>query len=244
VKLVNPARWQTVKLLRQRHDSPSMRPWEWARLACGIWLAAELRWMNGPDWYAQETDDEIQLGESITLGFDGARYHDATALVACRLSDGLIQLLEVWESPGGAEEWEVPEGAVDAAIARAMDDYKVVRGYFDPPLWQSEIESWSRDYGEDAVARYWTNRSRFMAAVERFRTDHNAGKIQHSADEQLTAHVLSAQLKEVRGGFQLVKGRAWDDFIDAAVASVLAYEARQDAIAGGFGSERKGYAFM
>jgi hypothetical protein len=27
----------TTKLLRERRDSPSMTPWQWARFACGVW---------------------------------------------------------------------------------------------------------------------------------------------------------------------------------------------------------------
>jgi phage terminase large subunit-like protein len=243
VKQVNPASWQSIDLLSQRHNSPSMMSWQWARLACGIWLSADMRWMDAAAWYEHELEQPFAPGERITLGFDGSRYSDSTALVACRISDGAIELLDVWEHPGGGAEWEVPGGAVEAAIARAMDDYKVVRGYFDPPLWQSEIEAWARMWGEDPVTKYWTNRARFMAAIERFRTDHASGKIDHVVDERLTAHMLAAQLREARGGYILAKGRAWNDRIDAAISSVLAYEARNDAIAGGM-DENKGYAFL
>ena len=38
-------------------------------------------------------------GDKITLGFDGSRTGDATALVACRVEDGLVQLLDCWEAP-------------------------------------------------------------------------------------------------------------------------------------------------
>ena len=244
VKQVNPASWQTRKLLAQRHGSPSTMTWQWARLACGIWLSADLRWMEASDWFENEVSEEIELGDAVALGFDGSRYHDATALVACRIEDGKLQLLDVWESPGGAGEWEVPEGAVDAAIARAMDDYKVVRGYFDPPLWQSEIDAWAREYGEAAAMRYWTNRSRFMNAVERFRTDHASGRIKHVGDERLTKHILAAQLREVRNGYVLTKGRKWDEMIDAAIASVLAWEARTDHLIEADPERKTGYAFL
>jgi hypothetical protein len=33
VKQANPASWQTPELLRERHDSPSMLSWQWARFA-------------------------------------------------------------------------------------------------------------------------------------------------------------------------------------------------------------------
>ncbi len=113
-----------------------------------------------------------------------------------------------------------------------METYDVVRGYLDPPLWQTEIDSWSREYGDPAIIRYPTNRARFMAAVERFRTDLIEGKLRHTGDERLTRHVLAAQVREARGGYWLDKTV---DKIDAAIAAVLAYEARCDALAAGYG---------
>ena len=243
VKQVNPATWQTTAKLAQAHDSPSTLPWEWRRFVCGIWTGAEGAWLKPEEWReAQSEEEKLEPGEMVTLGFDGARYGDATALVACRVSDGLLVPLGIWEAPKGVSSWEVPAGEVDALLAEVMEEYAVIRGYFDPPLWQSEIDSWARDYGEPAVTRYPTNRSRFMAAVERFRTDLLSGVISHSGDEALTRHVLNAQMREVRGGYWLEKG-ATAEKIDAAVASVLAYEARCDAIAAN-DADRGEFAFL
>jgi phage terminase large subunit-like protein len=232
VKQVNPLSTHTLDELRERHDSPSTMPWQWARLTCGVWAAGEDWWLVPDDWHAAAVDEQIRPGERITLGFDGSRFSDATALVACRLEDGLLQPLGVWEHPGGRGnvEWEVPAGEVDAAIAEAMETYKVVRGYFDPPLWQTEIDKWAREFGEKAVMRYYTNRTRFMGAVERFRTDLAAGKQKHVGDERLTRHAISAQIRQSRGGYLLMKGAR--EKIDAAIAAVLAYEARSDQLAG------------
>jgi phage terminase large subunit-like protein len=244
VKQVNPASWQTEEVLRQRHDSPSMLPWQWARFACGIWVAAEEYWLDAALWHEGETLESLLPGDRVALGFDGSRFGDATALCACRLSDGLVQLLDVWQAPDKApDDWEVPAGEVDAALADAMSTYKVVRGYFDPPLWQSEIDEWAREYGETAVMRFHTNRSRMMGAVERFRTDVNANKIPHVYDERLTSHVLSAQMREARSGYWLTKTRAGNVKIDAAIAAVLAYEARCDAVASGAGSTGAVWSF-
>jgi len=230
VKRVNPASWQTLAQLQQRHDSPSMLPWQWARFACGIWAGAEAWWMAADVWAEAEVEAALEPGDRIAIGFDGSRYGDATALVACRLSDALLVPLGVWESEGA--DWEVPTGEVDRAIADAFETYAVVRGYFDPPLWQSEIDAWSREYGEAVVLRYSTARSRMQQATERFRTDLVAGKLSHVGDAVLTAHVLNAQMRETRGGYWLAKARpSSDEKIDAAVAGVLAYEARADALA-------------
>ena len=240
VKRVNPASWQTLAILRERHASPSMLPWQWARFACGVWVGAEAWWTSGEVWAEAERDEVLAEGERITIGFDGSRMGDATALIACRLADGLLVPLGVWEAPAEGVEWEVPAGSVDQVMAETFERYRVVRGYFDPPLWQSEIDAWAREFGEAVVMRYATNRGRMMAATERFRTDLIAGKVTHVGDPTMTAHVLNAQMRETRGGYWLTKSRpASPDKIDAAVAAVLAYEARADALASGDAEERK-----
>jgi phage terminase large subunit-like protein len=239
VKKVNPASWQTIERLAQRHDSPSMLPWQWARFACGIWIGAEAYWLKAEVWAAAAMPVTLAAGDTVCLGFDGSRYHDATALVACRLEDGLIEPLALWERPArlpAAAEWEVDGDEVDAAIADAFETYRVERMYADPPLWQTEIDEWARSYGDQVVIRFPTNRtSRMMPAVERFRTDVVAGAIPHTADPDLTRHVLNAQIREARGGYYLEKGKtAAAGYIDMAVAAVLAYGARCDLLASGW----------
>lgn len=232
VKRANPSSWQTLELLQERHDSPSTLPWQWARFACGLWVSGDAWWIGSADW--QECESELRLvdGDRIAIGFDGSRRGDATALIACRLDDGLVQPLAVFE-PTGSPEWEVPAGEVDRAIANAFERYAVVRGYFDPPLWQSEVDAWAREYGEGVVLRYSTARSRMMQATERFRTDVVASRLKHVGDDVLSRHVLACQMREVRDGYWLQKSSttALDAKIDAAVAAVLAYEARADALA-------------
>ena len=243
VKTVNPLESNTLAKLRQRHDSPSTLPWQWARFACGIWMAADQWWLSPAVWTEHEALEPLAAGDRITLGFDGSRFHDATAIVGCRIEDGQLELLGLWESPRGAKEWEVPAGEVDARLSEVMETYDVVRGYFDPPLWQSEIDAWAHEWGEKVVLRFWTNRSRMMQAAERFRTDLVDGKIEHTGDEDLTRHVTNTQLREVRGGYLLTKGRGEMEANDAAIASVLAYEARCDLLTAN-DADRREYAFL
>jgi hypothetical protein len=235
VKLANPASWQTERALSARHDSPSMLPWQWARFACGVWTSSEAWWISAEDWHELEVRERIAPGEQITVGFDGSRVGDSTALVACRLSDGLVELLGVWEAPADLPHWEVPANEVDALLAEVMERFRVVAGYFDPPLWRSEIDSWAREYGDRAVQRYETANSRMTGAVERFRTDVATGSVHHAGDVTLTRHILNVQTRERRGGgYWLSKDRSGSSHkIDAAVAAVLAYEARAQVYAKG-----------
>ena len=120
-------------------------------------------------------------------------------------------------------------------LSDAMERYRVVRGYLDPPLWRSEIEAWARVYGDNAVRKFDTTKVRMVGAVERFRTDVTARTLKYAGSEVLTRHVLNAQVKEARGGgYWLSKDRPGSGHkIDAAIAAVLAYEARADALAAG-----------
>jgi phage terminase large subunit-like protein len=240
VKLANPASWQTLAALRARHDSPSMLPWQWARFACGIWVGSEAWWIEAEDWNELVSEERLRDGDQVALGFDGSRVGDATALVACRVSDGLLQPLRVWEAPEDLPRWEVPQNEVDAAVADAMERYRIMRGKFDPPLWRSEIDRWAREYGDKAVERYETSKSRMFGAVERFRTDVATARLKHTGDATFTRHVLNVQTRETRGGgYVLTKDRPGSPHkIDAAVAGVLAYEARAEVVATGSNRSR------
>jgi hypothetical protein len=230
VKGANPASWQTVEQLQRRHDSPSMLPHQWLRFACGIWASAEAYWLRGEDWQACAVADRLNDGDRITLGFDGSRVLDSTALIACRMDDGLIQPLAIWDAPG--EGREIPGGEIDAAVADAMSRYRVQRGYWDPPLFQTELDGWAREFGEQAVMKFPTNRARAAMANERFRTDTLARRVRHTGDRKLAAHIVAAQTREGRTGlYWLAKSRPTSpDHIDGAVASVLAWEARCDEL--------------
>lgn len=212
-----------------------MLDWQWARFACGVWVAAEEWWVSGEEWHALASAERLVDGDMITLGFDGSRTGDATGLVACRVDDGLVQLLAAWEAPESGVPWEVPTDSVDAAVADAMERYRVVRGYFDPPLWRSEIEGWAREFGDTVVRKFDTTKVRMVGAVERFRTDVTARNLHYAGNEVLTRHVLNCQVREARGGgYWLSKERPGSpQKIDCAIAAVLAYEARADALASG-----------
>jgi hypothetical protein len=211
-----------------------MLPWQWARFACGLWASSEGWWVSGEDWHELAVEEHLVPGDKIAVGFDGSRVGDSTALVGCRISDGLLELLGVWEAPADLPRWEVPANEVDALLAEVMERYTVVRGFFDPPLWRSEIDGWAREFGDKAVAKYETSQSKMMGAVERFRTDVAAGTLRHSGDVTLTRHVLNVQTREARGGYWLAKDRPGSPHkIDAAIAAVLAYEARAQVFAKG-----------
>lgn len=183
-------------------------------------------------------------GESITIGFDGSLRDDSTALVACRVEDGHLWLLGIWECPAdeaAAAEWEVPVTEVDAKVAEVFRTYKVERMYADPAYWQDIVGRWASEFGEKTVMEWWTNRDRAMAAaLERFHTAATTGQLSHDGGEVLARHVGNAKKKETRSGTLIRKDRPGSPRkIDAAVCAVLAYEARGDVIAAGWSAKKK-----
>jgi len=206
-----------------------------------FWLnqvfAAADQWMDPDEWRAcAATGSRVAEREAIVLGFDGSDTQDATALVGCRISDGHLFTVAVWEQPPGATaEWRVPRDDVDQTVGEAMRYYNVVRLYCDPYLWETFVEQWAARHGDQIVARWLTNRRRQMAyALSRMRTAVRAGQVTHDGSEPLTRHVLNARRWDRPEGTLIRKEHPKSaNKIDGAIAAALAFEARADAVAAG-----------
>lgn len=181
----------------------------------------------------------------ITLGFDGARFHDATALVATEIESGYQWVAGLWECPFGQTDWEIPVEEVDATLDDIFQRYQVWRMYADPPYWETWLAHWAGKYGDKRVIEWWTNKPKILYALKAFVTAIQAGEIKHSGDEDLARHIGNAYKSYVpqrdedgRQLWRIYKERADSPFkIDAAMAAVLSWEARQDAVAAGIGGE-------
>jgi len=208
-------------------------------------------WLDSAEWAAcakpleSFADDEL-----VTLGFDGSVREDATALVVCRVSDGHLALVDVagrvgcWERPRDAgPDWQVDREEVDAFVQVAMERWRVLGFYVDPPHWSDYVDRWASAYGPRMRVRasaarpleWWTNRPKAMvAALERFHTAVRGRELSHDGGATFTRHVLNARRRVSPAGVLISKehpGSARK--IDCAMAAVLAYECRADAVAAG-----------
>src|SRR3546814_1360871 len=69
--------------------------------------------------------------------------------------------------------------------------YDVVRMYADPPYWETEIDDWVDEFGEERVIRWHTRRIVQMhAACERLKTDviKRDGTFRHDGCELTQSH--------------------------------------------------------
>lgn len=210
-------------------------------------------WMTTPEWERIGPKDgevlALQPKDKITLGFDGSQKRapgsvlaDASALVACRVSDGLIVPLLIDEQPEGpaGEGWQVDfEGFLDA-VDNAFETYDVVGFFADPPLWQETITNWENLYGDrlpikaakTAIA-WWTNRDVVMGrAIDAFEGAVKDQDIRQAGDPTLTRHVLNARRKPRGMNMRIVKENpSSNNKIDGAIAAVLAHAARAAYVA-------------
>lgn len=194
------------------------------------------------DLYARP-EELLAAGEQICLGFDGSKYNDATSLVACRMSDGRLFQLRTWERPVDADrDWKVPSVEVDQIVTAAFGAYHVGYLYADPWRWQDYLDVWAARWPKRVVEFATNSEQRMDRAIERFVTAFGSGAITHDGTDTLTAHVKSAVIvkgarKKARPGsddlathYMKLAKRTDRSWIDGAVASVLAYEARGQAI--------------
>ncbi len=237
------AGWMDLRRLLAEIRDPHADPADSARYWLNQLVASSDQWLPAQAWaLCARPGEQVEAGDRIAVGFDGSRFDDSTALVGCRLSDGHLFMVGLWEKPDGraGDGWEVPREEVDAAMHAAMSEHAVVRCYADPPFWQAEVDAWAREWPE-AVVAWWTQRDAQMSrALERFHTDAIAGVLTHDGDPALARHVANARKRKTRAGVGIRKDRQRSPHkIDAAVAAVLAYEARADALAAGLDKPKR-----
>lgn len=213
-------------------------------------------WLTEYEWAARKDLDKVLADRDVvTLGFDGSRKRargvtDATALIGCRVSDGHMFEVRVWEQPPGQADWQVPTTEVEAEVRKAFKEYRVVGFYADPAKWETYVANWEATYGAQLAAKatlqhpiqWWMTGGRsnlVTQALEKFESAVLDGEMTHDGSSALTRHVLNARRIFKRTGVQIAKPNPDSPLkIDAAVAGVLAWQARVDALAKGVTDEK------
>ena len=237
------AEWSDIDGIVEQWDDPTADRAYLERVWLNRLVRASDRAFDALRWAELASEHEIAPGALVTLGFDGARTRDATALVACEVKTGLLQILALWERPENApEDWEVPVAEVDAAVDAAFKRFRVWRMYADPPYWEQPVADWAGRYGDKTVIFWYTNRYRQMSlAVQAFDHAVSAAELSHTADARLTRHIGNAYRRlmafrddQDRPLWIIQKERPDSPFkIDAAMAAILAWEARRHAVTAG-----------
>lgn len=191
-------------------------------------VAAEDAWADPLQWDAIAAPDQLVLpDEPIVAFFDGSKSDDTTGLVACRLSDGHVFVIDSWSKPPGerGKDWIVPRAKVDETVTSMFESYRVHAFFADPSdtrddegvrFWEPFIDDWHQRYGPSL--QYWAVQSgdrrhaiawdmrspqrlgEFTAAAERFLVEVAAGRFSHDGDLRLRQHVRNARRRPNKYG--------------------------------------------
>lgn len=200
------------------------------------WVQSSAQAFNPERWAELATADPIKPGSFVTLGFDGARFRDATGIVVTDIPSGVQMLGGLWERPPDADQWEVDEVEVTATVAELMSTFDVWRMYADPPHWTETVGSWATTH-PDRVMEWWTSRRRPMAAAVRaFSEAVDSGAVTHDGNDLLARHIAAAGRRDTNlvdedgAALYLLAKQHEDRKFDAAMAAVLSWAARLDAL--------------
>lgn len=217
--------------------------------------AAEDAWISPAEWArCEDLDLKLAPKEKITLGFDGSKSNDHTALVACRLSDGALFVLGHWnplnhKKPDGS--FEVPRDEVDATVRSAFTRYEVVAMRADVKEFESYVDSWSRDYKKKIIVNASPthpiafdmrgNQKRFALDCEKFYDAVVERELRHDGNRLLRQHTLNAVRHPTNYDAISIRKASKDSSrkIDVAVCGVLAFGARQEVLMSKLNRSRK-----
>jgi phage terminase large subunit-like protein len=198
-------------------------------------------YLSPAEWDAcADVEASLQEGDRITLGFDGSRSSDWTALVACRVEDGLISLIRAWD-PSIQPTGEINREDVDATVRATFEKYEVVGFRADTHLWESYVDAWSRDFKRTlkvnacpnnivAFDMRGGNQKKFTLDCERFLDSVLDKELTHTGDTTLRQHALNARRHPTSWGGLGVRKESKDSSrkIDALVCAVMAYGLRHE----------------
>lgn len=181
-------------------------------------VAAEDAWADPNRVKASQVDEELVEGDAVVLFGDGSKSDDATGIVACRVSDGLCQVLHVQQPKKGQI---VSRDDVDRAVRAAVERFRVVGFFFDPShakdddaegdsrFWWPLVDAWSQEFGRrlkvwpvlsgprrHAVAFDMsspTSQALFVPAVEQCLSDFENGELRFHRSDWLVEHCVNAR---------------------------------------------------
>ncbi|WP_306365450.1 large terminase [Nocardia sp. CC227C] len=213
----------------------------WERVFLNRWRKSGDRAFDANRITDLSEDQRIPDGAFVTLGFDGARFRDCTALVVTDIATGLQQCVGSWQRPLDAAGWEVPEHEVTELVEDVMGRFEVWRAYCDPPHWTETVGAWAARW-PNQVEEWWTNRPKYMAyAIREYIEAMDAGLVTFGGTPaqlaDLVDHLENAGRKDLNllddegvPLFVLCKPDGRNDMkIDRAMAAVLSWKACLDA---------------
>lgn len=175
-------------------------------------------------WDGLSTGQPIPDGSEVVLALDGSFSDDTTALLLGAVApEPHFDVLDVWERPPGDDTYRVPVADVEDAIRAACRRWTVVEVVADPFRWTRTLQALEAE--RLPVVEFPHSPSRLTAATGDLYSAAVNGKLTHSGDPRLAAHVAAAVVRQDARGIRLDKAsrKATARKIDLAACLVMAH---------------------
>jgi hypothetical protein len=239
-----------VRPLMERIWTPSARPNDSRRKYLNQPTAAEDAWVTQEQWLRlADASKVVSPGDEVVLFFDGSKSRDATALVGCRVDDGHVFTIAVWEPrPAHNTDDVIDVADVDRVVraARAGVFGHVVGFFADVQEWESFTKlDWPELFagellvhaseGKDPQLIAWDMRVKtwdFTRAVELCEAEIVDRLFTHDGDSRLSRHVTNLRRRPNRYGVSVGKeSRSSPKKVDAGVCMIGARMVRRLVLA-------------
>ncbi len=175
-------------------------------------------------WQGLATGVGVPDGADVVVALDGSFSDDTTALLLATVSaEPHFDVLAVWERPQGDDDYRVPIADVEQAIREACKRWHVVEIVADPFRWTRTLQALEAE--RLPVVEFPHSPSRLTAATTDLYSAAVNGRMTHSGDARLTAHVAAAVIAEDARGMRLAKASRSRSArkIDLAACLVMAH---------------------
>lgn len=233
--------WVSPERLMEEIYDPRTPPSVSRRFYLNQIVAMEDAWVTPQEWGKRERNHTVPEGAIVTLGLDGSKSDDHTALVGCEVGTSHMFLIGHWD-PQDAPDGQLPRDQVDALVHQAFAKYDVVGFYSDRQHFETYIDKWAEEFGDGlcVAARVkqpveWDMGARShdaTKAAEAFLDAIVEGALTHDGHPTFTQHVINARNRPNNYGMTFGKeSRFSSRKVDCLAAAVLARQARQDYVA-------------
>lgn len=236
--------WVDVDGIMGRIWRKSARPDDSRRKYLNRPTAAEDAWVTPEQWQQLAAPDvKVANGDRVVLFFDGSKSRDATALVGCRVDDGHVFTLGVWEPDPSNPDDTVDAAQVDWVVQKAFSRFRVAAFFADvrewesfaklewPNRWRDELEVFAVPQGRPVEPIAWDMRSHayeFAKAAEMVRQEIVDREFTHDGHPATSRHVANARAREYRDAVTVAKETPNSSRkIDAAVCVIGARMVRR-----------------
>lgn len=236
--------WVDLDAIVERIWSPKSQPegskrkyLNWPTVAADSWAA--------PQEWGCLADPSVVVadGDEIVAFFDGSKSRDATALVGCRVEDGHVFTLGVWEPDPNDPADTVDAADVDRVVTQMFDRFTVPVFFADVKEWEQfaltewparykgSLKMWAAPQARPPQPVAWDMRGHayeFAKATEACHAEIVEGAFTHDGDSRVARHVANARRRPYRDAIAI--GKESPDSprkIDAAVCVVGARMVRR-----------------